>query len=207
MHDVRVKGWRTAGKHGLTRAALLLSTLLAAANTPPACLTWSAVCLRVCWAPAVVVKLLLHCGMCCLITMMVALGDAAIVAGLHVGARLPLSVSFAVAVAANMVLVLVLLGLLLVARMLNAANNDRLAEMANRPEVRHGLCWQWGVAGVGLVAATQSERPSGGAFEQLLRGRQGERACPLCSVLPPPLALATTAAQANTGPCTPNPAQ
>jgi uncharacterized membrane protein len=84
----------------------------------------------------VVVKLLLHCGMCCLITMMVALGDAAIVTGLHIGAKLPLSVSFAVAVAANLVLVLLLLAMLVVARIMNAANNDRLAQMANRPEVR-----------------------------------------------------------------------
>lgn len=80
-------------------------------------------------------KLLLHCGMCCLITMMVGLGDAAIVTGLHVGAKLPLSVSFAVAVAANLVLVLLLLAMLVVARMMNAATNDRMAQMANRPEV------------------------------------------------------------------------
>lgn len=67
--------------------------------------------------------------------MQVALGDAAIVTGLHVGAKLPLSVSFAVAVAANLVLVLMLLAMLVVARLLNASNNSRLAAAANSPEV------------------------------------------------------------------------
>lgn len=67
--------------------------------------------------------------------MQVALGDAAVVTGLHVGAKLPLSVSFAVAVAANLVLVLVLLAMLVVARLLNASNNSRLAAAANSPEV------------------------------------------------------------------------
>jgi membrane protein implicated in regulation of membrane protease activity len=65
----------------------------------------------------------------------VALGDAAIVTGLHLGAKLPLSVSFAVAVAANLALVLMLLGLLVVARVLNASSNSRLAAAANSPEV------------------------------------------------------------------------
>lgn len=67
--------------------------------------------------------------------MQVALGDAAIVTGLHVGAKLPLSVSFAVAVAGNLVLVLMLLAMLVVARLLNASNNSRLAAAANSPEV------------------------------------------------------------------------
>lgn len=70
------------------------------------------------------------------VLLQVALADAAIVTGLHIGAKLPLSVSFAIAVAANMVLVLLLLGLLVAARMANAANNSRLAEAANSPEVR-----------------------------------------------------------------------
>jgi hypothetical protein len=83
---------------------------------------------------------------CCLL-LQVALADAAIVTGLHIGAHLPLSVSFAIAVAANMVLVLLLLGLLVAARLANAANNSRLAEAANSPEVRGAaggvMCWAW----------------------------------------------------------------
>jgi membrane protein implicated in regulation of membrane protease activity len=70
--------------------------------------------------------------------LQVALGDAAIVTGLHLGAKLPLSVSFAVAVAANLVLVLLLVLMLLVARVLNANNNSRLAAAANSREVRPG---------------------------------------------------------------------
>lgn len=88
---------------------------------------------------AVAVKLLLNCGVCFLLTLMVVLGDAALVTGLHVGAHLTLAVAFGVAVAANLVLVLLLLGLMLGVRLANAARDRRLEEAARGPEVR--VCW------------------------------------------------------------------
>jgi len=108
---------------------------------------------------AVVVKLLLHCGLCFLVTTMVVLGDAALVTGLHIGAKLPLSVSFAVAVAVNLALVLLLVVLLVVVRHANASNNSRLAEVANSPEVSPdvlAICCRHAAPVLGLPLQTEA---------------------------------------------------
>jgi hypothetical protein len=80
-------------------------------------------------------QLMVVCGMCFLLTVVVLLADAALIAGLHVGARLSLAASLAVAVGANLALVLALAGLQLLVRLGNRAKNRRLEEAANRPEV------------------------------------------------------------------------
>lgn len=82
-------------------------------------------------------RVLVHCSLCFLLTTMVVLGDAALVAGLHIAAQMPLSVSFGIAVGANMVLVVLLLATLLLVRCFNNATGRPAPDaLLNGPQVR-----------------------------------------------------------------------
>uniref|UniRef100_A0A383V829 Uncharacterized protein n=1 Tax=Tetradesmus obliquus TaxID=3088 RepID=A0A383V829_TETOB len=81
-------------------------------------------------------RVLVHCSVCFLLTTMVALGDAALVAGLHAGAGLALSVSFGIAVGANLGLVVVLFGGLLLVRCLNRSSDRAMSEAMTGPQVQ-----------------------------------------------------------------------
>jgi hypothetical protein len=79
---------------------------------------------------------------------MVALGDAALVAGLHAGAGLPLSVSFGIAVGANLALVLLLFVVLLLVRCLNRSSDRAMSQALTGPQVRVLCCNVfWGLNG------------------------------------------------------------
>jgi hypothetical protein len=84
-------------------------------------------------------RVLVHCSVCFLLTTMVLLADAALVAGLHAGAGLPLSVSFAVAVGANLGLVLLLFAALLLVRCLNRSSDRAMSQALTGPQVGEGL--------------------------------------------------------------------
>jgi hypothetical protein len=84
-------------------------------------------------------RVLVHCSVCFLLTTMVALGDAALVAGLHAGAGLPLSVSFGIAVGANLALVLLLFVVLLLVRCLNRSSDRAMSQALTGPQVRSVL--------------------------------------------------------------------
>jgi hypothetical protein len=81
-------------------------------------------------------RVLVHCSVCFLLTTMVVLGDAALVAGLHAGAGLPLSVSFGIAVGANLALVLLLFAVLLLVRCLNRSSDRAMSQALTGPQVR-----------------------------------------------------------------------
>ncbi|KAF6255821.1 hypothetical protein COO60DRAFT_1627408 [Scenedesmus sp. NREL 46B-D3] len=81
-------------------------------------------------------RVLVHCSVCFLLTTMVLLGDAALVAGLHAGARLPLSVSFGIAVGANLVLVVLLFAALLLVRCLNTSSDRAMSEALTGHQVQ-----------------------------------------------------------------------
>jgi hypothetical protein len=85
-------------------------------------------------------RVLVHCSVCFLLTTMVALGDAALVAGLHAGAGLPLSVSFGIAVGANLALVLLLFVVLLLVRCLNQSSDRAMSQALTGPQVGALCC-------------------------------------------------------------------
>lgn len=98
------------------------------------------------------IRVLSYCGLCFLMTTLVVLGDAALVAGLHVGANMQLSVAFGITVGANVVLMLLLVTVLVLVHIRNAKNNKTLADKLNSPQVCFSIAWGWAIflAGVAL---------------------------------------------------------
>lgn len=81
------------------------------------------------------VRVLSYCGLCFLLTTLVILGDAALVAGLHVGAGMQLAVAFGITVGANLVLMLLLVAVLVVVHIRNNRDVVSLQEKLNSPQV------------------------------------------------------------------------
>lgn len=81
------------------------------------------------------IRVLSYCGLCFLLTSLVVLGDAALVAGLHVGGRMPLAVAFGITVGANIMMMLMLVMVLVIVHIRNATEARSLQDRLNSPQV------------------------------------------------------------------------
>lgn len=128
----------TAGQQASTKEALKDAVLGAAAAAGSGTITTTAGTVMQSVQDniaAASVRVLSYCGLCFLLTTLVILGDAALVAGLHVGAGMQLAVAFGITVGANLVLMLLLVAVLVVVHIRNNRDVVSLQEKLNSPQV------------------------------------------------------------------------